>query len=337
MTATAPVPDAASQTDRPPRRVPWWACVLIGLGGAVIGLLPWLVTGMRLPLQNLWATETAPDDMPLALLPLSQYSLTLIFGLIVVGSAAAGITARAVDQRLPRGGFFLVMIGLLAAQAFAIVQPALVLRDNLQARTASTFYLGGLIAVCVASVLIGLVTLLLIARAPRAGALLGLTAGAIAAGPWIGGFFRPLLVAGSDVASALVGLLPWVAPVLVGIAIAWTGVNTVGRVISALISLALLWVAPAAMTAISSAVGSRVLARDPLEMMDYAIAVFQLALFTPEIALRPIIAAVVVAVVGLIVRWAVRAGRHRRAGGPGEPVAPPPASPVAPAETTSPE
>ncbi len=337
MTATAPVPDAASQTDRPPRRVPWWACVLIGIGGAIIGLLPWLVTGMRLPLQNLWATETAPGAMPLALLPFSQYSLTLIFALIVVGWAAAGIAARAVDDRLPRGGFLLVMLGLLAAQAVAIVQPVLVLRDNLQERTASTFYLGGLIAVCVVSVLIGLVTLLLSARAPRAGALLGLTVGAIAAGAWLGGFFQPLLVSGSDAASTIAGLLPWVAPVLVGVAMAWTGLNTVGRVIAALVSLGLLWVAPAAMTAVSSAAGSRVLARDPLEMMDYAIAVFQMALFTPEIALRPIIAAVVVAVVGLVVRWSVRAARRRRASGPGEPVAPPPASPVTPAETTAPE
>lgn len=29
----------------------WW--VLIGVGSAVLGLLPWLVTGARLPLQNL--------------------------------------------------------------------------------------------------------------------------------------------------------------------------------------------------------------------------------------------------------------------------------------------
>lgn len=332
MTATAPAPEPASRTDRPLRRVPLWACFLIGVGGSIIGLLPWIVTGMRLPLQNLWATETAPQDMPLALLPFSQYSLTLIFGLIVVGSAAAGIAARAVDDRLPRGGFFLVMLGLLAAQAAAIAQPALVLRENLQERTASTFYLGGLIAVCVASVLIGLVALLLIARAPRAGALLGLTVGAIAAGPWLGGFFQPLLVTGSDITSTIVWLLQWVTPVLVGIAIAWTGVNTVGRVIAALISLTLLWIAPAAMTAISSAAGSRVLARDPLDMIDYAIAVFQMALFTPEIALRPIIAAVVVAVVGLVVRWSVRAARRRRATGDDETVAPETAAPDGAAE-----
>jgi hypothetical protein len=332
MTATAPAPEPASQTDHPPRRVPLWACLFIGVGGAVFGLLPWIATGMRLPLQNLWATETAPHDMPLSLLPFSQYSLTLIFGLIVVGSAAAGIAARAVDDRLPRGGFFLVMLGLLATQAAAIVQPALVLHGNLQERTASTFYLGGLIAVCVASVLVGLVALLLIARAPRAGALLGLTVGAIAAGPWLGGFFQPLLATGSAITSTVVWVLPWITPVLVGIAIAWTGVNTVGRVIAALIGLALLWIAPAAMTAISSAAGSRVLARDPLDMIDYAIAVFQMALFTPEIALRPIIAAVVVAVVGLVLRWSVGAARRRRATGDDETVAPETAAPTGAAE-----
>ena len=164
---------------------------------------------------------------------------------------------------------------------------------------------------------------------PRAGALLGLTIGAIAAGPWVSGFFQPLLLAGTDGLYAVVGLLQWVTPVLVGVAIAWTGLNTVGRVLAALVGLALLWIAPAAMTAISNAAGSRALARDVLDVIDGAVAVFRTALFIPEIALRPIIAAIVVAVVGLIVRWAVRRvrrGRRSRAegGDPPEPGAPAP-------------
>ncbi|EMQ97153.1 hypothetical protein [Paeniglutamicibacter gangotriensis] len=30
----------------------WWY-LLVGIGAVAIGLLPWLVTGLRLPLQNL--------------------------------------------------------------------------------------------------------------------------------------------------------------------------------------------------------------------------------------------------------------------------------------------
>jgi hypothetical protein len=41
--------------------------------------------------------------------------------------------------------------------------------------------------------------------------------------------------------------------------------------------------------------------------------VFRMALFIPELALRPIVATLAVAVIGLLVRWAVaRARRDRR-------------------------
>lgn len=306
--ATAPLPQSG-----PRRRVPLWACIPIGLGAAAAGLLPWLVTGLRLPLQNLWESATAPGDMPLVLLPFSQYTLTLLFGLIVVGSAVAGIAARAVDERLPRGGFSLIAVGVLGAQLAAIVQTSIVVREGLQERSASTLYLGALIVVCTVSFLIGLVALLLIARAPRAGALIGLTVGAIAAGPWVAGLVRPFLLTGSTDVTALVTGLQWVTPVLVGVAIAWTGVDTVGRVVAALVSLALLWIAPAALTGISSAAGSRVLAHDLVEMIEYGVSVFQTALFVPALALRPLVAAIAVAIVGLVARWAVTRTRRRGA------------------------
>jgi hypothetical protein len=313
MSEVAPTTQEAPPPEPSPRRIPLWACPLIGIGAALAGLLPWLVRGPRLPVQDLWAVDTAPGDMPLVLLPFSQYSLTLLFGLIVVGSAAAGIVARATAERLPRGGFALMAVGLLAAQAAAITQSALVVRDGLQERSISTLYLGALVAVCTVSFLVGLVSVLLIARAPRAGALLGLTLGAIAAAPWAGGLLQPLLTTDQGTLSSIVWLLQWVTPVLTGIAIAWTGVNTVGRVLAALVSLALIWIAPAAMTGIASAAGSRALARDPLDMIDYGVSVFRMALFIPELALRPIVAALAVAVIGLLVRWAVaRARRDRR-------------------------
>jgi hypothetical protein len=293
------------------RSIPLWACLLMGVGAAIVGLLPWIVTGLRLPLQNLWSTDVAADEMPLALLPFSQYSLTLIFGLIVVGSAAAGIVARATVDRLPRGGFAMIAVGVLGVQALAIVQSAIVVREGLQERSASTLYLGGLVAVCVVSFLVGLVALLLIARAPRAGALLGLTVGAVAASTWVGGLLQPLQDAGPATLVGVADLLQWVTPVLAGVAIAWAGVDTVGRVLAVLASLAVVWIAPAAMTGISSAAGSRVLADDVVAMIDYGVSVFRMALFTPEIALRPIVAAIVVAVVGLLVRWSW--GRVRRA------------------------
>ena len=118
---------------------------------------------------------------------------------------------------------------------------------------------------------------------------------------WTSALLDPTRV-GDGPLQAMLTIVPWIAPVLTGIAIAWTGVNTVGRVIAALLAVALVWVAPAVTTAIANALGSRVLVRSGSDIIDYGIDVFQAALFTPELALRPIIATVVVAVVGLVVR-----------------------------------
>jgi hypothetical protein len=127
---------------------------------------------------------------------------------------------------------------------------------------------------------------------------------------WTSALLDPTRIGDGPLAATLV-IVPWIAPVLTGIAIAWTGVNTVGRVIAALLAVALVWVAPAVTTAVANALGSRVLVRSGSDIIDYGIDVFQMALFTPELALRPIIATVVVAVVGLVVRALI--GRRRRA------------------------
>jgi hypothetical protein len=298
------------------RRVPLWASALIGLAAFVVGLLPWLVTGMRLPLQNLWATAPGPDAMPIALLPFSQYYLTDLFALIVMGSAVAGVAARALRPRLARGGTAVLAAAVLLAQVVAIAQSALVVNAGLQQRTESALYLAALVGVCVLSLLIGAGALALIAVAPRAGALIGLTIGALASTSWLGGFLRPLVTTGPDWLLGVATALQWVAPVLVGVAIAWAGVDTVGRVLAGVASLVLLWIVPAGITGVSAAAGTRVLAHDVPGMIDYAVSVFRMALFLPELALRPLVVAVAVAAVGLLVRWGAARGRRSRTAAP---------------------
>jgi hypothetical protein len=68
------------------------------------------------------------------------------------------------------------------------------------------------------------------------------------------------------------------------------------------VSLLLLWLVPALATAVSSAVGSRALLRAPLEMLDYGWGVLRSALFMPELALPPLVVAVVVAAAGIGLR-----------------------------------
>lgn len=313
---TTETTDTTATPTPPARRLPSWAPVLLGVAAATIGLLPWLITGMRLPLQNLWATEVAPEQYPLVLLPFSQYAITLITAVIVTGAAIAGIVARASRERLPRFGTAAIVIGVLAVLVIATVQTSIVVRDGLQERGESALYLAALLAGTSFTILIGAFVMLLIAKAPRAGAVIGLSIAAVAFGPWINGLVVPFGSAGTTDVAWLLDVTRWIPPVLVGAAIVWGGVNTVGRIAAAVFGLVTLWVAPALMTAISSAVGSRVLARHPGEMLDYGVNVFGMALWIPEIALPPLAVAVAVAVVGLIGRLVVT--RRRTAATPHE-------------------
>ncbi|WP_144832848.1 hypothetical protein [Microbacterium sp. BH-3-3-3] len=165
-------------------------------------------------------------------------------------------------------------------------------------------YLVLLTAVAVLAALTAWVACVLLAAAPRAGAGLGLVVGAAAGGSWLATFLFPLFSYTSPF-EALLPVLPYVSPVLVGLAIVWTGVSTIGRVLTGLVGLVLVWLVPALTTALSSAAGTRVLARDLPGMADFGARVFVSASTMPEIIVPPLVTTVVVAVVGLVLRRVV--------------------------------
>lgn len=309
MTAEHALPAAPASTDPiggTRARSPW-LFLGVGVASAVFGLSPWLITGARMPMQNLWAF--LPADPPIVLLPFSQYEVVWIFSLLVVGAAAAGIAGRALEVgRTPRATS-LLLAGLVVPQAAAVVQTAATVAATLQDRIESDLYVAGLSAGSLASVAVGVAVAALIARAPRGGALMGLTIAAVAVGPWLSSVLRPFAspLAGEP---ALLWIVPWIAPVLTGVAIAWAGLATAGRVVAAVASVAIAWIAPAVITALTNALGFRLILGQPREMLDYGAGVFHAALFMPELALRPIAAVVVSAAVGLGVR-ALRARRAR--------------------------
>lgn len=278
-----------------------WATSLAGAAAAVIGLAPWLIGGARLPLQNLWA-DGLPAEAPVVLLPFSQYMVTSIFALLVVGGAIAGVSARVLVARGGSQGPALWMGGgLLTVQVLAAVQTVAVVGPGLRDGGDAAVYLAGIgggVAVCL---LVSAGTFVLVALAPSAGALFGLSTGAIAVGLW-------LPIAFSDPfgpTSAPMWLLRafgYVTPVLVGAAIVWAGVRTVGRVVSGLVALALVWLAPPLTTAVASALGTRILARDLEGMLEYGVGVFRQYATDAELARGPLVVAVAVAVVGLLGR-----------------------------------
>lgn len=302
---------ADEELSRPaePRVLPWALCFLIGVAAAGLGLLPWLVTGLRLPLQNLWATESTPEQMPLVLLPFSQYALTLLIGLVVTGAAVAGLFLRVARPRLPERGVAAVVVGVLVVQGLALVQTTTAVRAGLAARPESALYLAVLVTVTGLSIVVGALALGLIALAPRGAAVVGMSIGTLAFAPWLSGLIVPFdTISPGPVTIQLLAVARWVPAVLIGAAIAWSGLRTGLRVAAAAVSLLLLWVVPALTTAISSAAGSRVLAHDPSEMALYASEVFRAAATMPGLVLPPLVLAVAVAAAGIL------ALRHRGSG-----------------------
>lgn len=79
---------------------------LLGIGCAVVGLLPWLLGGMELPLQNLWADDTMIEHMPRVLLPFNQYYVAMLVSLLGFGAALAGLAARRLVARRDRRSAF---------------------------------------------------------------------------------------------------------------------------------------------------------------------------------------------------------------------------------------
>ncbi len=309
MTMTDAAPPTP-RTDHP--TLPPWAWLLIGAAGAIVGLFPWLITGARLPLQNLTADQST-SGTPFALLPFSQYYLTSIVALLVVGAASAGVAARALRHRRPRWGTLALLAGVLVVQITAAVQSSVVTIRSLEESSRTTLYSAAIIAVMAVSIATGILILLLIARAPVPGATIGLSLAALVSASWIGVALRDLLLLGpTGAAQVILPVLQWMPAVLVGCAIAWCGFSTVGRVAAIIVSLAALWIGPAFFTAVSAAAGTRVLASDPAAMVDYGIGVFFMAATTPELVLRPIIVALVIGVVGALARAGIRRARTRR-------------------------
>ncbi|MCG2622188.1 hypothetical protein LVY72_09685 [Arthrobacter sp. I2-34] len=283
--------------------------LFVGAALATLGLLPWLITGMRLLLQNLWAVQTPPEQMPIALLPFSQYALTLLVAMIVMGSGLAGCFARATRANLGRSAPGAITVGVVVVQAIAVVQTTLTLSRGLSETSTAELYLTALVAGTVAAILIGILVLLLIARPPKAGAAVGLSIAGVLAGAWLGGIILPFGTVATDSHTVLLGALRWLPAIIVGLAVVWCGFGTSGKLFAVVGSLLVLWIGPAAFTAISAAAGTRVLAGRPAEMAAYGAQVFGGALGFRGGSLALVVLAVIVVVLGIAMR---RLDRRRR-------------------------
>jgi hypothetical protein len=246
--------------------------LLAGVLGGVLGLAPWLATGLRLPLQNLWAAEVPPEAMPLSLLPLNQYKLVTLVALLTVGGAAAGLAVRLL---FPPGRWsparrrllaWCAAAGVLLVQLIATVQAFAVLRNGLvDSDAASDLYFGGLLAGVIAAVAAGLVACLLLAAASPAVVALGVGLMAVPFENWLTSWAsNAALVAQLQ---PVLGLTRWVPAVLVGLALAWCGLRPPVRLLVWAADLVLLWVVPALFISVQYVLGTRVRLGDVPEML----------------------------------------------------------------------
>ncbi|NNU28581.1 hypothetical protein [Isoptericola sediminis] len=216
---------------------------LLGAGAAVVGLLPWLLTGLQAPRLS---APQMPPDITGALLPLIPNALVLLVGIVMLPGAIAGILLRGRTAGsngraawAATGGLVLVFGGAVA-QSLAVIVPRL--------RPDSPF----LLDVTVSAVAVGILLVLsavvchVLARGSVPAATVAVAGAAVAAGPGL----REALVQLSptalqglppEVTTTLLQVVAYVPVVLTGFALAWCGWTPARRLGAWVVALLLLW------------------------------------------------------------------------------------------------
>lgn len=281
---------------------------------ALIGLAPWLASGARLPVQNLWAKATAPDDMPLALLPISQYATTTIVALLLTGAALGGLTVRVLRKGMDgaRGPLIGGAVGLSAVQLLAIGQSFWVVAEGhgLLDDTADPrahLYVGALLAAALLTWLVALTVHALTASRRRGRVAFGLALSTVPFAAWLAAWATPFVHVEQG-PGPLGVVMAWLPAVVVGGALGWAGFRRGDRW-SWFWSLGVLWLLPPVLIACEAALGARNELGNWGAMLDTASMLF---LATLDTSWHKVAVALGIAlVVALVLHLTGRSGRRR--------------------------
>lgn len=297
-------PGSEAETTRPATRL----SLAVGIVASVVMLFPAWVGGSRLPLQNLWQTETLPDDMPFALLPVSQYSALRIFGMLLIGGVVAGLVTHLLSRRR-RMRPWAVGLGVLLVHVMVTVQSFVTLAGGLDMSGGrEVLYFGGMLGGVVTGILLAQLGLWLTSRRSVTPVALGIVLAAVPFVSWITTAISAFTTyAGYPMWAG--EILRWLPAVIVGLTLVWAGVRPGGRLVVWVVGVGAVWVLPAVFTALGYVLGSRVLQGDLGDMADAATQVFPLAL---AVLWQPAIVALVIAVIGTGARmlWSRRSGEN---------------------------
>lgn len=272
-----------------------WKGFGVGVAGALFGLLPWLVSGERLPLQNLWATAVLPADMPWVMLPLNQYLVGRIVAMLAIGGFFAGLSSRLWGSAAQRPW---TRLGVLLVHLIAVGQSMAVLAAGLTPGRLTTAYLAVLLAFCLAGV--ALAQLLFWVSAPqRWRAALGIALTALVLPSWL---MEWALTAFGETAVPipLTSALMWLSPLIVGGALAWCGLGGVTRAITWIVGLAGLWLLPIMTAALGGASSRVAIGQGPASMISTALFYAESAITRPPVEVA---IAATIGVIGAIVQW----------------------------------
>jgi hypothetical protein len=287
----------------------------VGVAAGVLGILPWLIGGGTLPLQNLWANNAMPNDMPFALLPVSQYAATAIFVLLLMGGVFAGLavhlTARRRSLAAWPAALGLVVMQLIAViQSFTVVSNGLGLTSSLDRRT--FLYFAGMLGGAIVAMVIAQVAFWIASRRSSAPVALAIGLAAVPFASWISQAIRSLS-GPSGVPMMVPTLLHWLPAVIAAAALVWCGVRPARRIAVWVAVLLGVWVIPALFTTIQYGLGMRVLSGDLREMASASGQLFPLALREQIV---PTLVAFALAVVGTVAVELARRRTSARVTGP---------------------
>ncbi|RZU63288.1 hypothetical protein [Zhihengliuella halotolerans] len=260
--------------------------IVIGLAAGLLSLTPWLLTGGTLPLQNLWATGTLPDDMPFSLLPISQYMLRDLVGIMATSGTTAALALRWWRPARRRAGLGSVAVGLVAAHLTAVVQSFLELRAGLApgpgGHPYATYYFYGMLAGVLLAVAMSFAILAsLSSRSPNRAAF----GAALTATPttwWLSIWFN---LGTPGMLAPELPVLQWLPAAVVGAALAALGLRTLRNGAVWLASLTILWITGPVAWAVQFVVGSRAIVGRP-DQVEAGLSTLSsgLAMQTPVVA-----------------------------------------------------
>ena len=289
--------------------------VATGAVGALVGLLPWLVTDMELPLMGIARIYSAPEQSSVALMPLSHYYLMTSVSMILVGSAVTGTLTRLAAVRDTALNLRLVITGVVAVQVIALVQAASVLNGGIQYSSQGQTYLLGVSGAVMMAIAAGVVLLVGLARGGVAAMAVASTFGALALGAWISAVIMPL--GGDWMDNVSRSRLEWaialstLVPILVvGAVVGWCGASSPRRAAASATSFVALWLVPSLITAYGVAVSSHTSIQDLRAVASTGTRMLADLLMSSSAFYQLFIAAVVALVVAITMRT-IRGGLPR--------------------------